>query len=561
MLMAKENQLTYDSDIKEEMDRILDPGVARQVAKSRHGMIALNSLEESLRNRLLRRVDWRFLTGRPNPKRALVQDDGMLSLALEQIAEEVNKLSSAGPNSADTAALINPSNAELRLAMEALEPGGVLYSEWYLPRLNGPVKLRRRLERLGFQVSASYWPWPWPEKSSPAFWLPLESPEALRFFLKNRPPVRSFHERLARLILQSVWKIGQASGLLSPVCIAANKPLSNGETRLPPASLPARAEKWGLAENGSALHWLLLTGGLHSTNKAIGLVFPNGSSEPEYVIKMPRRPVSLGSLEQEARALQAIQSNHNQHLSGVPELIFLNSEDDFPMIAETHLPGVPLYTAIQPGNLEFLARQATEWLLKLVHTGPVQPPAAWWERLVRPALSGFDQGYSTVGGREILEAAMPIIEQLGELPMAVEHHDFSPWNVFIAPTGELTVLDWEAAQVNSLPFSDLLYFLTYLAFFFEGALESGTMIDSYRRMLDSDTQFGAIVEACTQEYFSRARLPLEAAHPLRLLTWIRYAVSELNLMRNSSGEPDPSMLEKGLFISLLKTELELKTDG
>ena len=527
---------------------------------NRHGMVALHGEGEAQRNRLLRRVDWRFLAGKPNPRCAMVQGDGMLAEALELVSGEVCITYAATPGSADLVALINPNQAELERAWQAMEPGGALYGEWYVPLPGRPMVLQRRLEQVGFLVAGSYWPWPWPERATTAFWLPLEAPGALHFFLKNRPPAQSLISKALRPALQLAWRAGQKTGMLAPVCMVAHKPLASGETRLPPGSLAARATSWGLAEPGESLSWLLLTGGLHSTNKVTSLVFQDGESEPSYVIKMPRRELSLPSLEREATALHVIHSNHAQPLPGVPELVFLDSEEGFPAIGETYLAGAPLYTHIQPERVEDLAHQATRWLLELVESGPPQPPDFWWGRLVGPMLDEFIQGYAAVGGREVLEAARPEIDRLGSLPLAVEHGDFSPWNIFLTTSGDLSVLDWEGAEPRGMPLSDLVYFLAYLTFFAEGALETGTAPDAYRRLLDPDSRMGAIAKDCFREYCAGAGLPVEALRPLRLLTWLRRAVLEHRLIDNSSTDsPEPQLLGRGLNWSLLRTELEMNT--
>ena len=528
---------------------------------ARHGMVALDSQGEARRNRLLRRVDWRFLAGVPHPKKALVQAGrGTLTQALGLVAEQVLALDEAGPESAGLAALINPSQADLECAWQALEPGGSLYLEEYLP-IPGRVRaLRRNLADLGFRVEGSYWPWPWPERAAPAFWLHLEAPGAIRYFLNNRPPARGLVGRGLRAGLQFAWRLGQRLELLAPLCMVAHKPAPSGSDKgLPATSLSARAQEWRLDPDGTGLDWLLLTGGLHSTNKVTGLVFPRGESTPRYVVKMPRREeVSLSSLEHEAEVLRVLQSRRVHPLPGVPQLISLKTQNDFPVLVETYLAGTPLYTVMQPERLPELAHQASRWLLNLVEPGPPQAPETWWDRLAAPVLDDFERGYAAVGGVPILAAARKELDRLGPLPLATEHRDFSPWNIFVTPSGALTVLDWEGAEPDGLPFSDLLYFLTYLTFFAEGALESGTTREAYRRMLDPQTQPGRLASTCIEEYCRATGLDKNVLRPLRLLTWMRHAGLERTLIANSSsGEPETRLLERGLYLALLQVELEM----
>jgi hypothetical protein len=551
--------------------------VSQQLEKPRvetptqHGMVALEGQGEARRNFLLRRVDWRFLAGKPNPRLSLATRGSTLAQALELVSVQVLPLEEAAPGSADLAALTNPNQAELEQAWEALEPGGVLYGEWYLPRPAGPTAIRTRLSKLGFLPAGSYWPWPWPERATPAFWLPLDAPGALRHFLENRPPAQSLPARVLRFGLQSVWRLGHWSGMLAPVCTVAYKPLQAGSRHgFPPTSLEVRAARWlqqddrGLSQDDRGMQWLLLTGGLHSTNKVTGLVFRHSEDHPSYVIKMPRREESLPSLQREAEVLQSLQVGRDSQLKGVPELVALDTsvEGGLPAIVETHLPGTPLYTAMQPERLEDLAHHATRWLLELILPGPPQPRDRWWERLVAPVLDDFERGYAILDVQPLVEAASRELARLGPLPLAVEHRDFSPWNIFVTRSGDLTVLDWEGAEPNGLPFTDLVYFLAYLAFFEEGSLEKGTTVQAYRRMLDPHTRLGSLAAGCMDEYRQKAGIPVESSRPLRLLTWLRHAVLERQLIeKSSSGSPNPQLLARGLHFSLVKTELEIVQDG
>jgi hypothetical protein len=527
-----------------------------------HGMVALEGEGEARRNQLLRRVDWRFLAGKPQPRCSLVQGEGILAEALRLVSGQV-VLTGSFQDSADLAALVNPGKQDIKRAYDSLEPGGVLYVEWYRPQPGGLERLKRRLRDGGFLPAGSYWPWPWPERAAPAFWLPLDSPGGLRYFLDNRPPAPSAWKGLARQGIQTAWQAAYRAGLLAPVCLVAHKPVTAGSQPGPPAeSLADRSVGWGLSQDGSDLDWLLLTGGLHSTNKVTGLVFRKGQRTPAYVIKMPRRSLSIPSLEREADLLERVHSRLEQPVEGIPQLVFLDSRGDFPAIGETHLPGAPLYTVMQPDRLGSLALQASHWLVQLVDSGPPQPQSSWWDQLVVPVLDGFEQGYRTVGGESLARAAQKILVKLGPLPRAVEHRDFSPWNIFLSPDGSLSVLDWEGAEPEGLPFGDLIYFLSYWTFFAEKTLDSGQGPASYRRMLVGESPMGKIADACIEEYQQQTGLPSESLRPLRLLTWLRHAVLERKLIENSTScEPDPELLRNGLFLLLVKTELELDGSG
>jgi aminoglycoside phosphotransferase (APT) family kinase protein len=542
-----------------------------------HGMVALQGEGEARRNRLLRRLDWRFLAGRSRFRCAVVQgleQAGTLREALGLAAGQVQALEQALPAQADLAVLANPGPGELARAWQALEPGGLVYVEWTRPRPGGAAAVRGRLERAGFTPAFLAWAYPWAEQGQPAFWLPVESAAGVEFFLRSRPQPESGPARLRARALQTAWRAAWKSGLLAPLAVGAYKPLLGGG--LPEHSLERRAQAGGLDPAGEGLDWLLLTGGLHSTNKITALAFSRGGGQtrsrpvdrpgaedgPAAVVKLPRRELSLASLEREAQVLQVIQAGRERPLEGVPRLIFQAAEGDFPAIGETYLPGVPLYTRLSEQTLPDLARQAAAWAAELVEAGPPRPAESWHERLVDPWLEEFSLGYAEAGGADLAARLRRELDRLPALPLAVEHGDFSPWNVLITPTGELAVLDWEGADPHGLPLTDLVYFLAYLAFFAGGDLDRGEAPAAYRRLLDPETRAGRAAAECQAAYLARTGLPGEAVRPLRLLTWLRHSVLEKRLLENSSaGAPDPVLLRRGLHLALLRIELDEGRNG
>jgi hypothetical protein len=119
-----------------------------------------------------------------------------------------------------------------------------------------------------------------------------------------------------------------------------------------------------------------------------------------------------------------------------------------------------------------------------------------------------------------MQATRAILATLGDLPLVCEQRDCSPWNVLLDSAGELVILDWESAEPRGLPLLDLVYFLTYLMFFLDGAMESQRFTESYRAMLDPTTFTGRIVAECQLRYLTCVGLDSSVLRPLRLLTWL-----------------------------------------
>jgi glycosyltransferase involved in cell wall biosynthesis len=137
------------------------------------GTAAVESLPESQRNPLVRRLDWRFLL-----------------------------------------------------------PDAELLAHWRLPRPGGIGRARRRAEAAGYTDVRAYWAGPLPHRP-PQFWLPVEVEEAIDYLLATRAP-RSLAGRLLRHLwsllrsaglLAPIYVVGRREGggdegaiPLSPAC-------------------------------------------------------------------------------------------------------------------------------------------------------------------------------------------------------------------------------------------------------------------------------------------------------------------------------------------------------
>ena len=265
---------------------------------------------------------------------------------------------------------------------------------------------------------------------------------------------------------------------------------------------------------------MLLTGGAKTINKVVGLVFANSDPSPRLVVKLGRVADASAALERETANLQAIQAQLPNPINGIPQVLFSYNWAGQPVLGETALAGRPLYTALRRDTCRDLALQVTGWLADLAGRAEPCPRPDWWNRLIEPTLAEFEHNYGEVLDPAKLRSTRTIVNTLGDLPLVAEQRDCSPWNILIDHQGALAILDWESAVPRGLPGLDLVYFLTYLAFFLDGAMNSRRFVESFRASLDPSTFTGSILAECQQRYLDRLSLDQEAWLPLRLLTWL-----------------------------------------
>lgn len=316
----------------------------------------------------------------------------------------------------------------------------------------------------------------------------------------------------------------------------------------------ANWQRWETGPGPERLSWLLLTGGEHSSNKAVGLVFAGQEAQPRFAVKMPRVPASVPGLLREKGMLEQIQSSLNR-IEGVPRALFCEQRGSFVALGETVLSGVPLYTKLGRENYRQYASQAVDWLAALAGDVTPVPKESWWGRLVEPVVQEFGQAFGSVVESQQLTLARDSLVTLGALPLVVEQRDFSPWNLNVDANGRLFVLDWESAELSGLPLVDLIYFLTNAGFFLDGAWRTGRFRESYRTALDRTTFTGSVQAEVLALYASRVGVSAEAFPPLRALTWMVHANSEYRRLVGGA-EPTRERLRENLFLKLWEEDLK-----
>jgi len=534
-------------------------------------------MREEIRNRLLRRVDWRFLLPSPQPAKTVCFANGLLSRGVTLISDQMidHRLKISGD--CDLAVATNPKRTTLRNAWDALRPGGSCYTEWYSPLAGGSRRIRQRMEAIGFEGVTFYWAWPWPSFSHPRSWLLLGESGALRHFLLSRPPARGIIRRFANAGLRLFWRASLLLDLTLPICAVAYKPRASAAQGLRTARrlrcsgrssrdsvtnpellemIRARWPAWDFGPTPDRLSSLVLTGGHRSIGKVVWLVFAEPDHHPRMAVKLPRVPESIPGLKREATTLRHIESVNPQGLRGIPRVLFCQEHAGLLTLGETALVGQPIARLLTAENFRAFSVKVTDWLADLAGRRVSYSRVSWWNRLVQPVLNDFIEWFGCVVDPGMLRETQNVLTSLGALPLICEQRDFGPWNVLVTCDGELAVLDWESSEPEGLPAMDLTYFLSFLALSLHGPITPALIRGRHRNTLNLSTSTGSVVRECMERYASKIGLDPAPLRALRLLCWLLHSRSEYRwFAADVARKPDREMLRKSLFVSLWEEEM------
>lgn len=539
------------------------PPVAETVSESEEGAGATSGLRaERMRNRVLRRSDWRFLLPDPHPKKTICFATGLLLESVRQIsAAVVDPRAREIASDCDLAVVVDPDAGILSRASAALKPGGVLYCESTRFRGRGRSLIHRRLTAAGLERVVSYWPDADPSVANPEAWISLESKGVLRhYFVQNRGKSRTALRSAVRGALRRGRALAPRFRLARPICSLARKPsregarVSEGELR---ELVQARWGSFGLGPVPTSLSWLLLTGGLRSTSKVILLGFADAEDRPTVAVKMPRMADTGRAVEREGEVLQALQARLGSAApAGIPRALVCERIGGKPILVETAFTGTPLLSAWTRNNYGDLALQASGWLADLAGRQPPIRPDAWRARLVDSAVSEFASAFGEVVDLAFLREIEARLSGLPPLPRVCEQRDFSPWNVLLTPERKLAVVDWESAEIDGLPALDLLYFLVNVSFSLDRARRTGRYRESYRAMLDPSTETGSVYAECLELYCRQVGVDPACIPALRLLNALVHSRSDYRVMCLDEGDkPGPELLRQSVYFTLCDEEL------
>jgi hypothetical protein len=422
-----------------------------------------------------------------------------------------------------------------------LRPGG----RFYLERLASPWQLNsRKLDpTLGGGPGWPLWLWLTPQHGEIRSAVPAGDHATERWFLRNALSVPGLGLPGLAGAARALARRGVGVHLKRRFGILGGGLNGNGAT-LPPRYLRELAHENGL--DFDRRRWGLWGRGEYRSQKLVFFLFHADGEAPEYVVKMVRSPAFSGRLENEYRALAAIQGLGPEQREHVPGVRFLGHPGRLAAVCETMEAGEPFRKRTRGGADCVYARQAVQWLTDLgaatvrAASGTTVVATLHWlferfQEIYRPAPEE----------RAFLEAQ---IARLGAsphlVPTVLQHGDPGIWNLLVRADGRVVFMDWEGAESRGMPLWDLFYFLRSYALARRVRGLHGRL-EAFTGHFLGDSSLSGFIRRATADYCARVGIHPSLVEPLFYTCWMHRALKESNRL-------PPERLGASRFLELLR---------
>lgn len=423
----------------------------------------------------MREADWRFLLPWPEggafERMAVLGGSAELPGVLSEggIARQV--VGAAGPGEVDAVAVIGRASEAVSEAeaMSMLRSGGILYYEVDRgagPRVRSPRRSRRAIRAAGGSLIATYWIRP--SLAVRQMYVPLDSPEALRWFQKGGFPRQTLPQRIKTSLFGGLIGLGESARFLlaRQFGVVARKGKGAAQSSLPgilsDGSLPA-----DVAAPGTRV-MLIAKGRRPVVGKVVILPFAPGMAHPAAILKTVRASVTGDAVRAEQAGIRAFRPMlDSESRLAIPDARGIVRVGDHDVAIEEYLPGISLSTEIRRWGVPLrrkvdILRRAAEWITRFGEQAR-EGDGGWTKARhlahVEEPVRRYGREFPlTPEESTLLERIVERSESLIGLPLPIvwTHGDYAPWNV-VRSGDRLSVFDWEDAAPG-LPLVDLINF-------------------------------------------------------------------------------------------------------
>lgn len=350
-------------------------------------------------------------------------------------------------------------------------------------------------------------------------------------------------------ILEQIEQAAYASSLLKPL-FQRQGVLLGTETTLnahPPAYVRSLARMADI--DLEEYHWILSARGEYSTRKVLFFLTAPDQQTPSYIVKMTRDPAFNVRLENEYQALQTLYERGVGGPETLPQPLFCGHHAELAIVGESIIEGQPFAKKTQR-NADCSVLQAAIRFLVTLGTTTTDSTSATPRQVAQTLQTLFTRfqaiyQLTPAHGAFLAEQIQQISHCTGAFPLVFQHGDPGPWNMMVTPSGQVAVLDWEAAESQGMPLWDLFYFLRSYALDMARAGGVNDGLQGFKQEFLADTALSRLIVETIGGYCQAIGLPASAVLPLFYTCWMHRALKEATRL-------PVNKVDSGRFVNLLR---------
>jgi len=281
---------------------------------------------------------------------------------------------------------------------------------------------------------------------------------------------------------------------------------------------------------------VLLTPRFRASRHVVFLMVDPKTAEPVLVAKVARLSGDTDQSEREAENLRAAHAAAPGGFASIPRLLACEPHRGHMVLLETALAGTALDPASMRAGFTRKVAAVCDWLgdFQALHR-QLETGTHTLDALIEDTEDTLLRGLGPDLAGLPLDRTRAAVEELrASVGPAFEHGDLSHPNLLELPSGEVGVLDWELADPQGLPASDLFMFLTYAA---QARGRARNERSRKRAFLEAFFSPCAWVGDACDRYARALEIPRQLLRPLFVLGWARclaQLVQRLELDRTGS---------------------------
>lgn len=219
-------------------------------------------------------------------------------------------------------------------------------------------------------------------------------------------------------------------------------------------TIPASLKYCKIPGSNTELIPIIYIGTPGPQQKAVIILVNRSTGEPSSVMKIALSPGAKESLENEVRILNLLS---NKGVKNIPRIQAVEQKSK------------RSWQSVVPGKLSSkkFTQHHVDWLLKLPLSGEYTT-LDQQRKLLEIKFEERKFHFST-SQIKTLKKGISYIKGSCAIPLLLSHGDFAPWNIkshIIRRKKELFLMDWEDANVNSLPLWDISHFFLIQSYLF-----------------------------------------------------------------------------------------------